>query len=62
MANNDVRGTWKDWPTLVLVVAGVLLVLIVGSGNAPTLAWWALALFGVVSLLIRRGAFSPRRD
>lgn len=62
MANNDVRGTWKDWPTLVLVVAGILLVLIVGSGNAPTLVWWLLLAFGVVALLVRRGAFSPRRD
>jgi hypothetical protein len=59
---NDKRGTWQDWPTLVLVVAGVLLVLIVMSGGTPTVAWWLLLSFGVVSLLIRRGAFSPRRD
>ena len=49
-------GGWWDWPVGVIVGALVLAVLTRG-GTFSVLLFW----FGVISLLIRRGAFTPRR-
>lgn len=48
-------GTLWDWPVGVIVGAVVLAALSVWVLAVPLLA------FGVVALLIRRGAFTPRR-
>lgn len=52
----DRRGTFWDWPVGVIVAAVVL-----GMFTEARAATFVLFWFGVVSLLIRRGAFSPRR-
>jgi hypothetical protein len=52
----DRRGTFWDWPVGVMLAAVVLAVF--------TDAWVLAAVvlcFGAVALLVRRGAFSPRR-
>ena len=54
-------GTVWDWPVAVIVVAVLLGVAAMSSGGRPTFVTWLLLAFGVVSLLIRRGAFTPRR-
>jgi hypothetical protein len=52
----DRRGTFWDWPVGV-IVASVVLGLVFEPGPFAFLMFW----FGVLALLIRRGAFSPRR-
>jgi drug/metabolite transporter (DMT)-like permease len=61
--NRDTRGTVWDWPAL-LAVMGVLLAVFAGSkgSGAGVLLGLVLAAFGTVTVLARRGAFSPRRD
>lgn len=58
-------GTLRDWPGKVLAVAAALLVLgLVFRGNTGTLLVMLavpVALVGGLSLMIRRGAFTPRR-
>lgn len=54
----DRRGTWADWPVAV-IVAAVVIALFAGK---PSVGVFVLFWFGVLSLLIRRGAFRPRRD
>lgn len=54
-------GTWSDWPVAVILVGVVFALLSVVNGTAPGVLAWGLMLFGVVALLIRRGAFTPRR-
>ena len=54
-AGNDRAGTIWDWPVIVMLVAVVLLI-----AGAKVVGGLLLA-FGVVALLIRRGAFTPRR-
>lgn len=59
---DDKRGTFWDWP-VGLIVGGVLLLLLAAS-NGATMGMWVglvMAAFGLVALLARRGAFSPRR-
>ena len=58
----DVRGTFWDWPGL-LVVLGVLLAIFAGGRGAGggVLLGLLLAAFGVITLMARRGSFSPRR-
>lgn len=59
---DDRRGTIWDWPARLLI-AGVLL-LVFGAANGAggfTLLGLALAAFGLLVWLARRGAFSPRR-
>ena len=51
-----------DWPVAVIVVGVLLVLLALTSGASPSLLAWLLIGFGVVALLIRRGAFRPRRD
>lgn len=53
----DRRGTFWDWPVGVMIAA-VLLALF----THPTPLSIGLFWFGVLSLMIRRGAFSSRRD
>lgn len=59
----DRRGTFWDWPVGV-AIAGVLLFFVAASNGGPAgvLLGLLLVAFGVVALLARRGAFSPRRD
>lgn len=59
-ASHDKAGTWQDWPVKVIVVAILLGVLVTASGGRPSVLVWLLLAFGVISLLIRRGAFTPR--
>lgn len=54
-------GTWADWPVAVIVVGVLLAVVAWTSGGSPSFVTWLLIAFGVVALLIRRGAFTPRR-
>lgn len=54
-------GTLSDWPVAVIGVGVLLAVFAFLSGNTPPLVTWLLIVFGVVALLIRRGAFTPRR-
>ena len=51
----DRAGTIWDWPVIVMLVAVVFLI-----AGAKVFGGLLLA-FGVVALLIRRGAFTPRR-
>ena len=55
-------GKASDWP-VGLVIAGALIFVLsaVNGGTAGAFLGLALGAFGVVSLLIRRGAFTPRR-
>lgn len=53
----DRRGTFWDWPVGVILAAVVL-----GFAFKPGVFVFLLFWFGVISLLIRRGSFSPRRD
>ena len=59
----DDRGTWRDWPTAVLLVGVVILVMggVNGSAVGARFGWIVIALAGV-SWAIRAGAFSPRRN
>lgn len=57
----DRAGTMRDWPVAVIGVGLVLALFAILDGNAPPLITWLVILFGVVALLIRRGAFTPRR-
>jgi hypothetical protein len=52
---NDRAGTVWDWPVGVIVGGAALTLFGVWPLGVPLLA------FGVVALLIRRGAFAPRR-
>jgi len=54
-------GTWSDWPVAVIAVGVLLGLAAFASGGRPSFVTWLLILFGVVALLIRRGAFTPRR-
>ena len=56
------RGTFWDSPVPVAVV-GVLLALLAASNGADggILIGLLVAVFGVVTVLARRGTFSPRR-
>lgn len=62
-ANDDVRGTFWDWPAL-LAVMGVVLAIWAGSkgSGAGVLLGLVLAAFGTVTVLARRGTFRARRD
>lgn len=51
----DRRGTARDWPVAVIALGAGL-----GIATGGDKAWVVLFWFGVISLLIRRGAFSPR--
>lgn len=59
------RGTWLDWPAL-LAVMGVVMAIYFGTHEFPepggVAFGLALAVFGLLTALIRRGTFSPRRD
>lgn len=56
----DRRGTFWDWP-VGLIVGGVLIGLFVlFGGGTPTLPVYFLIGIGVVALMVRRGAFTPR--
>lgn len=55
-AEKDQRGTFWDWP--VGVIAAALVLGLTTEAKGLTLL---LLGFGVIALLIRRGAFSPRR-
>jgi hypothetical protein len=62
MADNGGRaGTWRDWPVWVIVGGWLGGMVLVALDVIPN--WMALAvvLFGVVALLVRRGAFTARR-
>lgn len=66
MSDGDERaGTMRDWPGKVLIAGGVLVVLALvvrgATGTLLLLVAVPLLAFGGVSLLIRRGAFTPRR-
>lgn len=56
------RSDLLEWPGAVAFV-GLLLTVIAVSNGAPlgTVIGLAVLAFGVVALLARRGAFSPRR-
>ena len=49
-------GTIWDWPVAVILIGLLFLLFSEGSPGAVL-----LLVFGVVALLIRRGAFTPRR-
>lgn len=51
------RGTIWDWPAEVMILAVVLAFV---APNA-LLLWIALFVFGGVTLMARRGAFTPRK-
>ena len=55
----------RDWPGKVLIAGAVALVLGFairgGIGFLLVLVAAALLLFGAIGLMIRRGAFTPRR-
>lgn len=58
----DRRGTFWDWPVGV-IVAGVVLLFVAGGNGATAglvIALVVIAL-GAVTLMARRGVFSPRR-
>ena len=57
----DKAGTLRDWPVGVIAVALLLAFFAWGSGGRPIALVWLLLAFGFVALLIRRGAFTPRR-
>ena len=59
--NRDTRGTIWDWPAL-LAIMGVLLAIWAGSKDSGggVLLGIVLAAFGTVTVLARRGSFSPR--
>ena len=50
------RGTFWDWPVGV-IIAGVVLGIATGGATGAVVLFW----FGVIALMIRRGAFTPRR-
>lgn len=52
----DRRGTFWDWPVAVILVAVVLAIGTDASPGSIVMFW-----FGVLALMIRRGAFTPRR-
>lgn len=54
-------GTLWDWPVAVIAVGVLLGLAAFASGGQPSFVTWLLIVFGVVALLIRRGAFTPRR-
>jgi hypothetical protein len=58
----DVRGTIWDWPALVAIM-GLLLAIYAGSkqSGGGVLLGLVLAAFGTVTVLARRGSFSPNR-
>lgn len=60
---DNIRGTIWDWPA-VLAIVGVLLAIWAGSKDSAggVILGLVLAAFGTVTVLARRGAFSPRRD
>lgn len=51
----DRTGTFWDWPVAVIILAVVLM--FAGAGVGAVVLFW----FGVLSLMVRRGAFTPRR-
>jgi hypothetical protein len=53
-------GLW-DWPVGVIVAGAFLLVLSAANGAKSYALPLLLIAFGVVSLMIRRGAFTPRK-
>lgn len=57
----DRAGTWRDWPAWVIGAGLLVAVYVIASGGTPSLVVWLVVLFGVVALLVRRGAFTPRR-
>ena len=60
---NDTRGTVKDWP-IALVIAGAVFLVGAWALDSGTEMQWLGGLLlaaGVVLLLLRGGAFSPRR-
>lgn len=62
MADDEARtGGFWDWPVGV-IVAGLLVALLsaVNGGTGGATLGLLVAVFGVVALLIRRGAFTPR--
>lgn len=65
MSDGERAGTMRDWPGKVLIAAAVMVVLaLVVRGATGTLLLVVavpLLAFGGLSLMIRRGAFTPRR-
>jgi len=59
----DRRGTFWDWPVPVAFL-GLLLVLLAASNGkaAGVLLGLVIGLFGLVTVLARRGTFSARRN
>lgn len=53
----DRRGTWRDWPAELAILAAILWLL----APAAAVLWLLLIGFAVVAWLIRAGAFTPRR-
>ena len=53
----DRRGTFWDWPTEVMIAAVVMLFV----APAAALLWLVLFAFAGVTLMARRGVFTPRK-
>lgn len=60
--DKDVRGTIWDWPALLAVMGVLLAIWSAGKGAlGGVMVGLLLAAFGTVTVLARRGSFSPRR-
>jgi hypothetical protein len=53
----DRRGTIRDWPVEVMALAVVMFVVV----PRAAVLWLIVFAFGGVTLLARRGAFTPRK-
>lgn len=51
------RGTIRDWPAELMMAAAVMWLV----APAAVVLWVLLFMFGGVTLMARRGSFSPRR-
>jgi predicted membrane metal-binding protein len=57
----DRAAVWRDWPVWVIAAGVLIAVYVIGTGGTPSVLVWLILGFGVVALLVRRGAFTARR-
>ena len=59
--NDERKGTWRDWPTAVIVIGVVLWLWVAMTGGTPSVVVYLVLAFGALALLIRRGDLTPRK-